>query len=87
MALTEKAMSPTQRAQKKRVEGLLKQRGYCAEPGPYGYVCTLPQNHPFSCYDGSEDASFNYRWMEDMNPAGTQHPYDCKCEMRKNHTR
>lgn len=33
----------------------------CAEPGPYGAHCTLNSLHDWSCYDGSEDVSFNHR--------------------------
>lgn len=35
--------------------------GRCAEPGPYESHCTLDRMHDYSCYDASEDVSFNHR--------------------------
>ncbi|AXQ62304.1 hypothetical protein KNU09_gp73 [Gordonia phage TillyBobJoe] len=36
-------------------------RGQCGDPGPYAAHCTLDPGHQWSCYDGSEDVSFNHR--------------------------
>lgn len=33
----------------------------CAEPGPGDAHCTEHRTHDYSCYDASEDVSFNYR--------------------------
>lgn len=33
----------------------------CAEPGPYEAHCTDYPGHHYSCYDASEDVSFNHR--------------------------
>lgn len=33
--------------------------GTCADPGPYDYHCTEAPGHSYSCYDASEDASWN----------------------------
>jgi hypothetical protein len=35
--------------------------GECAEPGPYAAHCTDYPMHDYSCYDASEDVSFNDR--------------------------
>lgn len=35
--------------------------GSCAEPGPYEAHCTDSPGHDYSCYDASEDVSFNHR--------------------------
>lgn len=35
--------------------------GTCAEPGPYAAHCTDDRMHDYSCYDASEDVSFNHR--------------------------
>lgn len=36
-------------------------RGKCDEQGPYTAHCTLDAMHDYSCYDASEDVSFNHR--------------------------
>lgn len=36
-------------------------KGQCADPGPYGAHCTDDTGHRYSCYDASEDVSFNHR--------------------------
>lgn len=36
-------------------------RGTCGMPGPYGAHCTDHPMHSYSCYDASEDVSFNSR--------------------------
>lgn len=33
----------------------------CDDPGPYEAHCTLGMSHPYSCYDGGEDVSWNHR--------------------------
>ena len=40
----------------------------CAMPGPYEAHCTDYPGHDYSCYDGSEDVSFNHR-----------HEFDHRC--------
>ncbi len=35
--------------------------GTCWEPGPYEAHCTDYPGHRYSCYDSSEDVSFNHR--------------------------
>ena len=35
--------------------------GSCAAPGPYATHCTDYPGHRYSCYDASEDVSFNDR--------------------------
>lgn len=37
----------------------------CGAPGPYGAHCTEDPGHQYSCYDASEDQSFNERTMRD----------------------
>ena len=54
-------------------------RGECADAGPWGAVCTLHRRHDYSCYDGSLDVSFNYRWLEDLDVPLENHPFDCVC--------
>jgi hypothetical protein len=45
-------------------------KGACGELGPYDYHCTDYPGHRYSCYDASEDTSWNDRspedWQEDM---------------------
>ncbi|QAU06237.1 hypothetical protein SEA_RICKMORE_2 [Gordonia phage Rickmore] len=36
-------------------------KGECGDPGPYKTHCTLDPGHEFSCYDASDDTSFNHR--------------------------
>ena len=36
-------------------------QGQCGEPGPYAAHCTDDTGHHYSCYDASEDVSFNHR--------------------------
>lgn len=36
-------------------------KGTCAAPGPYGAHCTDYPGHQYSCYDASDDVSFNDR--------------------------
>lgn len=36
-------------------------RGACGEPGPLNAHCTEDVAHLYSCYDASEDVSFNRR--------------------------
>lgn len=33
----------------------------CGDPGPYKAHCTDYPGHRYSCYDASEDVSFNHR--------------------------
>lgn len=35
--------------------------GKCGDPGPYEAHCTDDRWHRYSCYDASEDVSFNHR--------------------------
>lgn len=35
--------------------------GTCGAPGPYEAHCTDDPGHRYSCYDASEDVSFNHR--------------------------
>lgn len=35
--------------------------GTCGDPGPYTAHCTDCPGHRYSCYDASEDVSFNHR--------------------------
>lgn len=36
-------------------------KGQCGDPGPYDAHCTVYPGHRYSCYDASEDVSFNDR--------------------------
>ena len=45
-----------------------KQRaGTCGAPGPYAAHCTERIFHDYSCYDASDDVSFNAAWMRDTD--------------------
>lgn len=48
--------------------------GACAEPGPRGAHCTEHRYHGLSCYDASEDVS----WNEGQWYAFDLAPHDCK---------
>lgn len=37
------------------------ERGRCSEPGPGSAHCTEYPLHDWSCYDATEDVSFNHR--------------------------
>lgn len=39
-------------------------RGGCAEPGPYGTVCTEDVLHRYSHYDAQDDSSWQNDWRE-----------------------
>lgn len=39
-------------------------RGGCAEPGPYGTVCTEDVLHRYSHYDAPDDSSWQNDWRE-----------------------
>ncbi|ALJ20391.1 hypothetical protein [Microbacterium sp. No. 7] len=36
----------------------------CAEPGPYGTVCTEDAGHRYSHYDAQDDSSWQDDWRE-----------------------
>jgi hypothetical protein len=38
-----------------------RRKGQCNDIGPYEAHCTDDPGHRFSCYDASEDVSFNHR--------------------------
>ncbi|WNN95129.1 hypothetical protein SEA_MAGRITTE_178 [Microbacterium phage Magritte] len=39
-------------------------RGGCAEPGPWGTVCTEDSLHRYSHYDAQDDSSWQDDWRE-----------------------
>lgn len=39
-------------------------RGGCAEPGPWGTVCTQDSGHRYSHYDAQDDSSWQDDWRE-----------------------
>lgn len=47
--------------------------GDCGEPGPREAHCTLHRIHDYSCYDGSEDVSWNEGQWYDFDLA----PHEC----------
>ncbi len=38
-----------------------RRTGSCGAPGPYAAHCSNHRGHDYSCYDASEDVSFNHR--------------------------
>jgi hypothetical protein len=42
-----------------------RNRGCCAEPGPWGTVCTESPGHAYSHYDAQDDSSWQDDWRED----------------------
>ena len=47
--------------------------GTCQEPGPRNAHCTMDRLHRYSCYDASEDVSWNDGQWYDFDLA----PHDC----------
>lgn len=67
-------MSPTQEHQLERVVQLWSEHR-CAEPGPYGAVCTDHRAHRYAHYDASKDTSWTDRWEEDFDVSDPgEHP-------------
>lgn len=54
--------------------GRVQSRSKCGEQGPYATHCTEPPNHRYSCYDASDDSSWNDRFPEDWQ---TETPHNC----------
>lgn len=72
-------MSTRTKAAQQTAHDLGVRRHECADAGPYGAVCTLPNRHDDDCYDGVLRIEFPW-WGLDTTTIGAEwHPYDCGC--------
>lgn len=55
-----------------------RQRDVCGEPGPHTAHCTEEWDHQYSCYDASDDVSFNDRqdWLSPHNCGDAECPHN-----------